>query len=387
MKLFAKTIAGLEDILAEEIKNIGGTNIQVVRRGVEYEGDQKVLYRSNYELRTALKILVPIFSFYATNEKELYDNAKKLAWENYLDLRQTFRIDGTVNSKYFSHSHYVSLKVKDAMVDAFREKFHQRPNVEVDDPDVHFNVFIQHNRVSISLDSSSDSLHIRGYRQMKGEAPLNEVLAAGLIAISGWDMQQPFLDPMCGSGTLLIEAAMKLYQIPSGYYRKKWGLMRWKDFDKVCWEQIRDEANAKIIKEKKTEIKGYDKAFSMVRATQQNLVMALLEEYVTVEKKDFTKIDEPHHGYHIVCNPPYGERLQTDDMNTLYKQMGDTLKKYFAGSRAWMITNNEEAMKMLGLKTSRRIPIMNGPLECKFYLIELYEGSKKASKQNNPSED
>lgn len=381
-KLFAKTFSGLESVLADEIRAIGGKDIVLAKRGVEFSGDLALVYKANYTLRTALRILIGIQSFKAQNENQLYIAAKQVPWFDYLDIKQTFSVEATVNSQYFNHSHYVALKVKDALVDAFREKTHKRPNVDTHSPDVKFNVHIDHNRVTLSLDSSVQSLHLRGYRQSTGGAPLNECLAAGLILLSGWDMKTPFLDPMCGSGTLLIEASMMSRHVPAGYHRKNWGFMRWLNYDAAMFGKIKAEENAHIINHSPVSVTGYDKALSMVRAARMNAMMALADEHISFEKRDFFKISEVQPVAHIVTNPPYGERLEEGDMNTFCKEMGNILKRYYPGSVAWIIQSNEEAMKHFGLKPSRKIRLMNGPLLCKFYKFEMYRGTRRYGLQN-----
>lgn len=381
-RLFAKTFSGLEYVLADEIKEIGGEDIKIAKRGVGFSGDMSLVYKANYTLRTALRILIEIHSFKASNEKQLYKAAKQIQWFDYLDIKQTFSVEATVNSKYFNHSHYVALKVKDAVVDAFREKIHKRPDVDAHAPDVKFNVHIDNNRVTVSLDSSVESLHLRGYRQSTGGAPLNECLAAGMILLSGWDMKTPFLDPMCDSGTMLIEASMLSRQVPAGYFRKNWGFMRWMNYDAAMFEKIKREENARMLMHSPV-IAGYDKAFSMVRIARMNAMMALADEYISIEKRNFFDITEEQSVVHIVSNSPYGERLEEGDMNIFCKKMGDILKRYYPGSVAWIIQCNEVAMKHFGLKPSRKISLMNGPLTCKFYKFELYKGSRKHILQND----
>ncbi len=382
-KLFAKTFSGLESVLAEEIQAIGGKDIVLSRRGVGFSGDLALVYKANYTLRTALRILMEVDTFKASNEKQLYNAAKKIAWFDYLDIKQTFSVEATVNSKYFNHSHYVALKVKDAIVDAFREKIHKRPNVDTYDPDVKFNVHIDNDRVTLSLDSSVESLHLRGYRQSTGGAPLNECLAAGMILLSRWDMKTPFLDPMCGSGTLLIEASMMSRHVPAGYHRNNWGFMRWMNYDAALFGKIKAEENARILPQPPVKVSGYDKSFSMVRTSRMNAMMALADEHISLEKRDFFKILEVQPVAHIVTNPPYGERLEEGDMNTFCKEMGNILKRYYPGSVAWIIQSNDEAMKYFGLKPSRKLSMMNGPLLCKFYKFELYSGTRRNGLQND----
>ncbi|MCZ2443654.1 MAG: THUMP domain-containing protein [Flavobacteriales bacterium] len=377
LKLFAKTFAGLEQILAQEISELGGTDVRPGVRGVACTGDMSLVYAANYASRTALRILVELHTCTVFNEDTLYHECKKIPWEDIMDVTQSFSMDATVNSRYFNHSHYVALKVKDALVDRFRERIFKRPSVAKSQPDVKINVHIEHKQLTISLDASSDSLHQRGYRIVQGEAPLNEVLAAGMILLSGWDKKTPFLDPMCGSGTIPIEAALIASNTPSGYYRSEWGFMKWKDYDKNLFQQVKEKINAAITTTPNVSIIGYDKSFAMTRASQQNLLASLMDNWVQIEKKDFFKIEQIQPPYHIVTNPPYGQRLNEDDIPGFYKETGRVLKHFFAGSTAWIITSNEEAMKYVGLKTSAKISLFNGALPCKFYRIDLYQGSKK----------
>lgn len=377
MKMFAKTFAGLEQVLAKEITALGGHDVKPGIRGVSFSGDLALLYAANYSLRTALRILVELHTATVENEDALYRECKKIAWENVMSVSQTFSMDATVNSRLFNHSQYVALKVKDALVDRFREKQFKRPTVAKSYPDVKVNVHIDHQRLTISLDASSESLHLRGYRIIQGEAPINEVLAAGMILLSDWDIKTPFLDPMCGSGTIPIEAALIATNTPPGYYRKEWGFMKWNNYDNELFLQMKEKENAKIRSSTNVSIAAYDKSFAMSRATQQNLISALMDQHVIVEKKDFFKTSEIQNPCHIVTNPPYGQRLEEEDMPAFYSDLGRVLKHYYSGSTAWIITSFEDAMKHVGLKSGAKIPLFNGALPCKFYRIDLYQGSKK----------
>lgn len=375
-KMVAKTLFGFEPLLAKELRNLGAGNVKVGIRNVSFDGDTGFMYKANLCLRTAIKILKPVHSFYARDEKDLYQKIYGLDWSVYLDAQTTFAIDSTIHSNTFTHSLYVSQKVKDAIVDKFRNIGGRRPSVDVTFPDVRINVHIQQNRCTVSLDSSGSSLHQRGYRTITNIAPINEVLAAGLLLLSGWDGRSDFLDPMCGSGTLLIEAAMIACNIPVNINREDFAFQRWKDYDSSLFDKIR-EASLNKAREFNHRITGYDKAPSAVRKTMENIKNAGLEEYIEVAQKDFFKTAKTTAGpLHMVFNPPYGERLKTD-MESFYGAIGDTLKQNYPGTHAWFITANLEALKFVGLRTSRKIKVFNGRLEARLVSYEIYEGSKK----------
>ncbi len=369
----AKTHHGLEDVLSEELKQLGAENIIKLTRAVSFQGDQSLLYKANLCLRTALRILVPIHKFKATNETWLYRGVQKVDWSEYLTGRDTLALDSAVNSPIFKNSQYVFLKAKDAIVDQFRNKTGIRPSVDLDNPTVRINVFIQNDEVILSLDSSGSSLHKRGYRNEVNEAPLNEALAAGLILMSGWDRQSNFIDPMCGSGTILIEAAMIAHNIPPNINRKKFGLMSWKNFDKSLWDKITNEA---INNKSKFNfsITGSDISPEAIRIARNNIKSAGLPDKIKVDRKDFIKLIPPEGKATIIMNPPYGERIQPEDINYLYKSIGDTLKQKYAGSEAWILSSNLEALKNVGLRPSKKIIFHAGPLELRFNHYSLYAG-------------
>ncbi len=380
-KMVAKTLYGFEEVLARELRDLGAGYIKEGIRNVSFEGDDGFMYKANLCLRTAVKILKPIHSFYIRDEKDLYDKIYAMEWSGYLSTETTFAIDATVNSDIFTHSLYVAQKVKDAIADKFRATDGRRPNVDINSPDLALNVHIQHNQCTISLDSSGSSLHKRGYRTATNIAPINEVLAAGLLLLSGWDGRSDFLDPMCGSGTLLIEAAMIACNIPVNINRKEFGFMKWNDFDVTFFDKIR-KASLNKAREFHHRIVGYDMAPSAVRKTQDNVENAGLSDYITVEQRDFFKTDKfTDKPLHMVFNPPYGERL-TVDMETFYAGIGDTLKQKYPGTNAWFVTANLEALKFVGLRTSRKIKVFNGQLESKLVSYQIYEGSKKAKFKN-----
>src|SRR5690554_1108614 len=383
-KMIAKTLFGFEEILAQELRNLGAQKVETGVRMVSFYGDKGFMYKANIALRTALKILKPIKEFRVFNEQSLYKGVQSIDWSNYISENHTFVIDTTVNSEVFNHSQFVALKAKDAVVDQFREKFGKRPNIDKDFPDLRINIHIQKEICSISLDTSGSSLHHRGYRTATNIAPINEVLAAGLLLLSGWEGQCDFLDPMCGSGTLLIEAAMIACNIPSNINRKEFAFEKWHDFDADLFEKIVD-ASLKRAREFNFKILGYDKAPSAVRKANDNVVNANLAEYINIEKKNFfdtEKFTDNH--LHIVFNPPYGERLNIE-MEDFYTDIGNTLKRNYPGTDAWFVTSNLEALKFVGLRPSRKIKVFNSHLESRLVKYVMYEGSRKA-KFNTPEQ-
>jgi len=380
-KMVAKTMFGFEEILAKEIRNLGCANVTEGIRSVTFEGDTGFMYKANLCLRTAIKIIKPIHSFSVRNEDELYKKIYAMQWSQFLSVDTTLAIDTTVNSDNFTHSLYVSQKVKDAIVDKFRDMDGSRPDVDVKTPDVRINVHINKEFCTVSLDSSGRSLHHRGYRTVTNIAPINEVLAAGLLLLSGWDGQCDFLDPMCGSGTFLTEAAMIACNIPANINRKGFAFEKWYDFDQELYDKIL-QVSLNKAREFQHKIVGYDKAPSAVRKAQDNIENANLSEYITVERKDFFKTEKfTEKKLHMVFNPPYGERLSLD-MEEFYASIGDTLKQSYPGTEAWFITSNLEALKFVGLRTSRKIKVFNSHLESRFVKYVMYEGSKKAKHQD-----
>ncbi len=381
-KMLAKTLYGFEPLLAKELRNLGAGLVEEGVRNVTFEGDTGFLYKANLCLRTALKVLKPITTFKVYNEKDLYKNIYDLDWPNLFHQDKTFAVDTTMSSEVFNNSMFVSLKAKDALVDKFRAVVRQRPNVNSQDADVRINIHIHKNDCTVSLDSSGNSLHQRGYRILTNIAPINEVLAAGLLLKSGWDGQTDFLDPMCGSGTFLIEAGMIACNIPANINRESYAFMNWSDYDAELYEKIVSASLSKT-REFHHKIIGYDKAPSAVRKSQENVEHANLSEYIIIERKDFFRTEKPVEGkLHMVFNPPYGERLPIE-MEEFYSKIGDTLKQNYPGTDAWIITSNLEALKHVGLKTSRKVKAFNGKLEARLVHYEMYEGSKKTK----PKED
>ncbi|MFP2995058.1 THUMP domain-containing protein [Spongiivirga sp. MCCC 1A20706] len=381
-EMVAKTAYGLEGILAKELRNLGAQNVKEGVRAVTFIGDKGFMYKANLCLRTCIKILKPIERFWVRDEKSLYNQVYKMDWDQYIKPDQTIAIYATVHSDLFSHSKYIALKTKDAIVDRIRNDHGIRPNIDTKFPDVQINVHIDKSNCTISLDSSGQSLHKRGYRTATNIAPLNEVLAAGLLLLSGWDGQCDFLDPMCGSGTIPIEAAMIAANIPANLNRNEFAFEKWPDWDVDLYETIEDSMLNKI-RNVDCKISGYDKAPSAVKKAKDNVQNANLQEFVTIKHEDFFKTQKESEGLlHMVSNPPYGERLIIDS-ESFYANIGTTLKHGYPGTHAWMITSDLEALKYVGLRPSKKIKLYNGKLEARFVKYEMYEGSKKAKKQKH----
>ncbi|TXK71038.1 class I SAM-dependent RNA methyltransferase [Mesonia sp. HuA40] len=378
-EMVAKTLYGLEEVLETELKNLGAINVKKGVRNVRFEGDKGFMYKANLSLRTAIKILKPIKQFKIFNEDDLYKKIYAVKWENFIDNNGTLAVDATVHSSRFTHSKFIALKTKDAIVDRFRDQSSKRPNIDLDYPDLRINIHIEESLCTVSLDSSGQSLHKRGYKTATNIAPINEVLAAGMLLLSGWDGQSHFLDPMCGSGTLLIEAAMIACNIPPNLNKKEFGFERWKDWDVDLFEKIEESVLNKIRGFEYTII-GYDKAPSAVRKAQDNVKNANLEEFIKIEQLDFFNSEKPVDGHlHMVFNPPYGERLSID-IPRFYSSLGDTLKQNYPDTQAWFIVSDFEAIKNVGLRPSRKIKLFNAKLEARLLKYEIYSGTKKVHK-------
>lgn len=376
-KMVAKTFFGFEEILAKELQQLGAQNVEKGTRVVSFVGDKGFMYKANLALRTALKILKPIKTFKAYNDNSLYKGVQSVDWTQYLSEHNTFVVETTLHSEHFNHSQFVALKTKDAIVDQFREKTGKRPNIDKDFPDLRIHIHIDRDFATISLDTSGASLHHRGYRTATNIAPINEVLAAGMLLLTGWEGNSHFLDPMCGSGTILAEAAMIACNIPANINRKEFAFERWKDWDSELFDMIL-ESLLKKTKEFHYTITGYDKAPSAVSKAKDNIRNANLEEYISIRHEDFFQTEKMSEGpLHMVFNPPYGERLNIE-MERFYREIGDTLKRNYPNTNAWFITANLEALKFVGLKPSRKIKLFNGKLEARLVKYEMYEGSKRA---------
>ena len=375
--LSATTLFGLEDILAEELKSIGATKLRVQRRFVEFSGDQYIMYKANLWCRTAIRILKPIASFTLHEEKDLYREIQEIRWDKYITPQSTIAIDSFVRNSIFTHSLYVSQLTKDAIVDQMRDEKGNRPGVDLKDPDLRLNLHIQQNQAVLSLDSSGDSLHKRGYRIQTNTVPLNEVLAAGILYLTGWDCNSSFIDPMCGSGTFLIEAAMMaLGRIP-GYYRSKFGFMRWLDYDAGLYHGIQDEA---IKNERATltfPIEGSDVNRKSFQIACKNVQNAAMEDYIQIHHKAFEEQTPPPAPGVMVMNPPYGERQEVDQLREKYKRIGDVLKSKYKNYTAYVFTGNLQEAKYIGLKTSFRKELFNGAIDCRLLKYDMYAGSKR----------
>ncbi|NWJ51870.1 MAG: class I SAM-dependent RNA methyltransferase [Bacteroidetes bacterium] len=378
--LIATTQFGLEEILAAELKALGAENTEILNRAVKFTGTLELLYKSNYLLRTCLKILKPIATFEAYNETQLYENIKKIDWSQYLTLQQTFAIDGTTSGEVFTHSKFVALKSKDAIVDQFRENCGVRPSVDPEDPDIRINIHISDINCSVSIDSTGVPLNKRGYRLEQTFAPISEVLAAGIILLSGWDRKTDFYDPMCGSGTFSIEAALLAQNIPNGQLRK-FLFEKWSNFDAILWQTIKDEAEKAIIPFE-GNIYATDLDKNAIEISLQNARRAGVAANIEFAEADFLQSKVKGEGGLIVMNPPYNERLKNDDIVEFYSELGTHLKHFYNGCDAWIISGNLEALKFIGLRPSRKIKLYNGQLECRLQKYELYRGSKRGG--NDP---
>jgi len=368
-EMIAKTFQGLEETLAQELTSLGADEIQIGRRMVSFRGDKEMMYKANFCLRTAIRILKPIKQFVAKNADEVYEQIKAIHWEDYLDIDKTFAVDAVVFSEEFRHSKFVSYKVKDAIVDYFRDAYDKRPSVRISKPDVLLNIHIAETKCTLSLDSSGESLHRRGYRQEAVEAPLNEVLAAGMILMSGWHGECDLIDPMCGSGTIPIEAALIARNIAPGVFRKEFAFEKWIDFDQELFDKIYNDNNPKA-----NEIATH------------NIKAAGVSKDVTLKLQPFQQFEQPKEKAVIITNPPYGERISTNDLLGLYSMIGERLKHAFTGNTAWILSYREECFDQIGLKPTAKIPLFNGALECEFRKYEIFDGKYKEFKKQESEE-
>ena len=383
-EMIAKTFRGLEEVLATELVNMGANNVQLQRRAVSFTGDKALMYKANLCCRTASRILKPILSFNASNPDEVYEQVKKINWSLYMDADSTFAIDSTVFSEAFRHSKFVAYRVKDAIADWFMEKFDRRPSVRLDGAQLLINIHIAEQRCTLSLDSSGESLHKRGYRVAQTEAPLNEALAAGMLLMADWKGQSNFLDPMCGSGTLLIEAALIALNIPPGIYRSSFAFEKWTDFDEELFDTLYNDDTYERPFDFK--IYGSDNSPLAIKIAEKNIKSSGLSKYIDLQIMPVQKLEAPAENCLIVTNPPYGERITSDDIYGLYASLGTTVKHKFAGSSVWVISSHEECLDKIGLKPTERIRLLNGSLDCWYCRYDIFAGKRNdfvAKKHNN----
>ncbi len=379
-KIIAKTFQGLEEVLAKELINLGANNVEIGRRMVAFTGDKEMLYKANFCTRTAVKVLKPIKEFKAKDADEVYEEAKKIDWEKYMDVKSTFLVDSVIFSENFRHSKFVAYRVKDAIADYWREKSGgDRPNVVISNPDLRVNVHIAEDEVTISLDSSGESLHQRGYKTATVQAPLNEVLAAGLIMLTGWDGECDLIDPFCGSGTILIEAALIAQNVYPGVFRKEYAFEKWKDFDADLFDRIYNDDRQE--REFDHKIYGYDINRQVVQIATDNVLNAGVKDIVSVEQRDFYEFEQPLDKAIMITNPPYGDRITTDDIFDLYETIGKNLKRNFVGNDAWIISHHEELFDKIGFRPSTKYALFNGSLECEFRKYQIFDGKLKERRE------
>ena len=379
MKFVAKTLYGLEKVLAEELIGLGAGNVQTANRAVLFEGDKSLMYRVNYSARTALSVLMPIADFRIRSKDDLYKGGSKIEWDRFMDTDDTFSIVPVINSPHFGHTGYAGLIIKDAIADYFRRKTGRRPSVDTANPRILINLHISNDAVTISLDSSVVPLYKRGYRQEQSVAPLNEVLAAGIILLSGWNVSSTLTDPMCGSGTIPIEAGLIASKIPPGKFRQFFGFQRWKDFDEDLFEKIKLECNSQSGPSP-VKIFGSDISEETLKFAKANVTRAGLSDVITLDKSDFKNLKSVDDNGYVILNPPYGQRIQPEEIDLLYGMIGTTLKHNFPGNIAWLITSNKESIRHIGLKPKEKHTLFNGALECILLKYEMYAGTKKLQK-------
>lgn len=371
-ELIAKTFQGLEEVLAQELIELGANDVQIGRRMVSFSGNQEMMYRANFCLRTAVRILKPISHFRARNADEVYKAVKEIEWKDILDLDTSFVVDTTVYSTEFRNSKFVAYKVKDAIVDYFMEREGKRPNISVANPDLRLNIHIAEEKCTLSLDSSGESLHLRGYRTATVEAPINEVLAAALIKMSGWKFDCDLIDPFCGSGTILVEAALMARNIYPGVFRQKFGFENWKDFNPELLSSIfEDDSNERTFEHR---IVGSDINLRAVEAALANAKAAGVADLITVEQREIRDFKKPEMPAVLITNPPYGERLRPEDLSDIYRTLGEKLKREFQGGEAWIISSREELFDSMRLRPSFKVPLQNGSLDCELRKYVTFEG-------------
>ncbi|HNE50917.1 MAG: THUMP domain-containing protein [Chitinophagales bacterium] len=378
-KIVCKTFQGLEQVLSEELRQLNAKNIEIGRRAVVCDFDLELMYRCNLELRTCLKVLVPIFEFESTSPDDLYNFATRLSWDKFMNVSQSFAIDFTIQSEYFKHSQFASLKLKDAICDSFRKKQDKRPNVNTDKPDILFNLHIFRDKVTISLDSSGVSLHQRGNRVEQTIAPINEVLAAGLILLSKWDKQSHFIDAMCGSGTIVIEAASMAINKAPNLERRYFCFKNWQNYDRTLYDAICLDLENKIVKFP-FKIIGSDNNKKAIFVAKANIQKAWFQDVVEIREISIQKMIPPLDRGTLIINPPYGERMEAYQVDLLYKQIGTAFKEHFSGYTCGVISSDVNALKAIGLKPLKKFPVVNGKLDCMYYLYEMYEGTRRKFK-------
>lgn len=371
----AKTMSGFEQILKDELLDLGIEHVELATRAVHFEGDLEDIYRVNYWSRFCLRVLVSFHSYKAFDDKRLHSKAMQFEWEKLLSVDKTFAINSAVSSDYHTHSHFASLRVKDAIADYFMEKYDERPSVDLDEPDVRIHLHIERQFVTLAIDSSGESLHKRGYRTEHFDAPLNEVLAAGMIKLSGWTPDKTFWDPMCGSGTLVTEAGMMAKGIAPQIKREHFGFMNWSSFDSDLFEKVKAESP---VEPQKFNIYASDISPESVIATYQHLENLGLHEDIECNAQDMFEAEAPEGGGVMIVNPPYGVRLEKENVAEFYGEMSNYIKHNLPGWDAWVFTSNVEALKKFGLKPSKKLMLYNGALECRFYKYEIFAGRRAA---------
>jgi putative N6-adenine-specific DNA methylase len=380
MKLIAKTLYGLEGVLAGELSSLGVNKLTEANRAVLFSGDQATLYKVNYMSRTAISVLWQISAFSIGNADHLYRKSLEIEWDNYMDNSNTFAVVPVVQSRLFNHTGYAALKLKDSVADYFRKKTGSRPSVDTENPDIIINLHISNDKVTVSLDSSGEPLFRRGYRTAAVAAPLNESLAAGMILISGWKSGMDLIDPMCGSGTIPIEAALVACRIPPGKFRRSFGFMKWKNYDSALFGRVKESAEGLVKSPENLRIAGSDISEEAIRKSALNAAKAGVGKVVSFSQSDIMSLKPERGSGMVFINPPYGERLSQGETDALYGIIGTSLKHNFTGYEAWILSSNRESMKFIGLKPSARHILYNGALECQYWRFELYSGSRKENK-------
>lgn len=374
MNLLAKTYYGLEQVLAQELIELGANNVEISNRAVYFEGDRALLYRANLQLHTAIRILRPLLTFKAKSADEIYNTLRQFNFDDVMKVNSTFIINETVNSETMRNSQFVKYRTKDAIVDFFQEKYNRRPNVSVQNPNIYFDIHVSHDTVTLSLDSSGESLHLRGWRTDQTAAPISEVLAAGMLRMTGWKGECDLIDPMCGSGTILIEAALLALNMAPCIYRRSFGFMNWADYDKELFDEIYDDDSSET--EFVHKIYGYDVDATAVAIAERNVKSAGLSKYIKIKRRPIEEFETPSEPAIIVTNPPYGKRIVTDDMFDLYRSLGSAFKHHFAGNIAWVISSEKNLLAAIGMKPSEKIALVNGSLECDFNKYEIFQGKR-----------